>query len=207
MIVISMTKIQTPCSHNYLLTTEKNFAYLAPGAIDEDLGQPLLSESEKFLVQDVRQEIGRLYVATFLGFEDEWKKKCDRNSATTPSTRKIFDLVYLYATHGNQHFLAVGPDEGMHRCGGYIEALLGSEIEPSTGRVLKPENLSYKILIDNGLKSMTGIDLKTNFQDHVEAVLSGDTPSPFFDKTSDVEFSYIGNRVYLVADILEQFFF
>ena len=74
-------------------------------------------------------------------------------------------------------------------------------------QVLEPGNLSYQILIDNELKSMTGIDLKTNFQDHVEAVLSGDTPSPFFDKTSDVEFSYIGNRVYLVADILEQFFF
>ena len=43
---------------------------------------------------------------------------------------------------GTNLFLAVGSDEGMHRCGGYIELLLVSEIEPSTGRILKPGNLS-----------------------------------------------------------------
>ena len=33
----------------------KRVAYLNPGAIDEDWGERLLSESEKFLVQDVRK--------------------------------------------------------------------------------------------------------------------------------------------------------
>ena len=92
----------------------------------------------------------------------------------------------------------------MHRWGGSIEALLGSEIEPSTGRILKPGNLSYQILIDNGLKSMTSVDLRPSFQDRVEAVLSGNEPSRFFDETSNIEFSYICNRVHSVADILEQ---
>ena len=98
----------------------------------------------------------------------------------------------------------MGPDEGMHRCGGSIEVLFGSEIEPSTGWVTGPGNMSYKKLVDMGLKSSTHIDMKEDFQIKVESILSGKSPSHFFDETSRVEISYISNTVNLVKDNLEE---
>ena len=64
--------------------------------------------------------------------------------------------------------------------------------------------MSYKKLIEKGLKSTTDVDTEADFQEEVENIPSGTSPSCFFDETSSIEISYISNTVILVKDVLEQ---
>ena len=143
-------------------------------------------------------------MADYLGFKDSWIKTCGEYSETTPTTKKIWNLAMLYATHGDQHNTVIGPNQRMHRCGWSIEALFESKIKPSTGMVTGPGNMPYKKLVAMGLKSSTHIDMKEYFQINVESILSGKSPSRSFDETSRVEISYISNTVNLVKDNLEE---
>lgn len=146
---------------------------------------------KQYFVTDARTVKGQEYIADMNGIRELWDTKVNEFDADTPIAQKCYDLAHLVAKHPSKIKVKFGPDEGMHRGGACVQALFGSKIDPTTGIIEKPCNLTFQDFADVQLIKKEDIPPQDNLQGIVQKILASEEPSQFFDELSTVEIGWI----------------
>ena len=204
-------KIKNDTDVLYPLSTDyndgfKKVTYRPPQrGFDPQWGQHKLNNWKEYLLQDPLTAEGRKNIASYNGFEDEWKVCEEKHGENTPVTKKLFDLLHLYAKNGSKHHVYFAWWEGQHRLGAMAQALTGSKIRETTGVIEKPSQLTLQDFIDYGLQTLENVNDDFNFQQHVEqALTSMDKETyPFLHEKCLIDVSWIKTTDGDVSAILQ----
>ena len=115
---------------------------------------------------------------------DKWQACTSDYTSDTSTAKKCFDLVLI---------IAFGASEGFHRAGSYIQALIRSRLDSTTGVISGPCELTYQQFVDSGVTKLESVEREARSQDVVENVLS--EKCVYFDETSNLEVKWISAKI------------
>ena len=146
---------------------------------------------KQYFVTDARTVRGQEYIADMNGIRELWDTIVKYFDADTPIAKKCYELARLVAKNSSKIKVKFGPNEGMHRGGASIQALFGSKIDPTTGIIEEPCNLTYQDFADVKLIKEEDIPTHANLQSIVQKILANEEPSQFFNELSTGKIGWI----------------
>lgn len=176
------------CGETILATAYPLGDYWNPGWFTNWLDN---NGGKDYLLNDTHTEEGRMNVAKFNNYEAAWKENVATFTSKTSVQEKIHDLLILHTINGSAHDIYGGSIEGLHRTLAILHALLVSNIDPYTVRLVL-NSLTLVDFILAGLRVGTSKPTEASIQDAVKDCLDSEKPNVMMDTPIPMQLRYEG---------------
>ena len=146
---------------------------------------------QAYALNDLRTKKGRLAVALYNGWRDDWNEKEEGYDDTETVSKKIYDLLHKLAGSQNDNTVYLGHTEGLHRAISLTHVLTESKIDAFSAK-LKPRSLTVDNFKTHGLRSQQERTANV-IHDAVSEALSGDKKNSMMDEPISLLVTYVTN--------------